>query len=353
MESKKDLKSLTRKELITWIKQKDYAGFRGKQIFNWIYNKGISNFKDILNLPDNLVHFLQKKCTINNLSLIEKKIAEDGTVKYLWKLSDDEIIESVYLPYPEDKRHSICISSQVGCAINCSFCATGMDGFTRNLTTGEIVDQILKIQKDISKKEFGKPAITNVVYMGMGEPLANLDNVLKSIKIVNDDNGINLGMRRITISTAGLVPEINYLASLKLQLGLAISLNAPENKLRNKIMPINQKYPLETLMKAARNFTVETGRRITFEYVIIKDVNDSIVLANKLSRLLSKLNCHLNLIPVNPVSRLNVKRPSPEKINIFKDVLEKNNINVTIREEKGVNIKAACGQLRSSHKRRD
>ncbi|MFW5998696.1 MAG: 23S rRNA (adenine(2503)-C(2))-methyltransferase RlmN [Halanaerobiaceae bacterium] len=352
MKQKTEIKSLSRKELINWVKENGFKGYRGKQIFNWIYNNGITDFKDMINLPESLIQFLQNNSKLNNLSLLEKKIAEDGTIKYLWKMSDDSTIESVYLPYYQNKRRSICISSQVGCKMNCSFCATGIDGFIRDLTTGEIIEQILKIQHDISEDSFGIPAITNIVYMGMGEPLANIDNVLKSIRIINDENGFNIGMRKITISTSGLVPEINYLASLKLQLGLAISLNAPEDKLRNEIMPINKKYPLSSLIDAARNYIEKTGRRITFEYVIIKNINDSLELAFKLKKLLKDINCHLNIIPVNPVPRLKIKRPSRGQIIKFKNIL-KDEINVTIREEKGVNIKAACGQLRYARNRRD
>lgn len=346
MKKKQDLKSLTRNELIDWFERNNWPGFRAKQVFNWIYNNGSRKFTEMSNLPEKLINKLNDRCYLSNLSLIKKLEAKDGTIKYLWQLEDGETIESVYLPYLDEGRHSVCISSQVGCNMGCKFCATGLDGLVRNLTSGEIIDQVLKIQEDISIDEFGKPRLTNIVFMGMGEPLANLNYVLKAINILNDENGLKIGKRRITVSTAGLVPGINRLAHENDQIGLAISLIAPNNKLRNQIMPINKKYSLKRLIGAVYNYINITGRRVTFEYVLIKDVNDSVDLALQLADLLQELLCHVNLIPLNPVQKIDFERPSESVINNFKSILERRGVSVTIRQEKGTNIEAACGQLR-------
>ena len=347
LKKKKELKSLTRNKLIDWFQKNNIQGFRAKQVFNWIYKNGVNSLVEMENLPSKLIDELTQTCHLMNLKLDNKKIATDGTLKYLWQLEDGETVESVYLPYEKEGRHSVCISTQIGCAMGCKFCATGTDGLIRDLTVAEIIDQILKIQHDISDKKFGNPHITNVVFMGMGEPLANLDAVLESIKIINDNNGLNIGMRKITVSTAGLVPGINILADKNLQLGLAISLNAPNDDLRNQIMPINKKYPLDNLMQAVRIYINKTNRRVTFEYVLMKGINDSKTHAYQLINLVKNLNCHINLIPVNPVSDLDIERPSSAQIEKFKSVLDKNKIQVSMRQEKGVYIKAACGQLRS------
>lgn len=245
-------------------------------------------------------------------------------------------------------RHSVCISTQLGCAMNCIFCATGKGGLVRNLTTGEIIDQVLEIQKDISSGEFGKPGITNVVLMGMGEPLANFDNVIKAVEILNDEKGFAIGIRRITVSSSGLVPGIRRLAELNLQLVLAVSLNAPNDLLRNTLMPINRKYPLDELLSAVKYYIKKTSRRVTFEYILIDNVNDSPEQAYELVSLLRGIKCHLNLIPLNPVRGVKYRRPAREKILLFRDIIEKNGIAVTIRQERGPDIEAACGQLRHS-----
>jgi 23S rRNA (adenine2503-C2)-methyltransferase len=344
---KQDLKSLTRIELINWFKNKNYPKYRAEQVFNWLYKNGVEDFNQMTNLPESLKTELTEKATVNsNLVLNEALSAADGTVKYLWNLSDTETVESVYLPFVEEGRHSVCISTQVGCAMDCKFCATGSGGFERNLTTGEIIDQVLYIQKNISRREFGLPRISNVVFMGMGEPLANFDAVLRAIDILNDPNGLDIGMRKITISTSGLVPQIRRLADLNLQLVLAVSLNAPNNFLRSSLMPINEKYPLEELVTAVKYYIDKTGRRITFEYILINDFNDSEELAYQMANLLHGLLCHVNLIPLNPVTEFDFKRPARKTINDFRDILESKGIETTIRQERGTNIQAACGQLR-------
>jgi len=344
---KQDLKSLNRNKLINWFKKEKYPGFRAEQVFNWIYKHGVDSFKNMNNLPEKLRSDLEKKTSVKSNLFLDKALhARDGTIKYLWNLSDCETVESVYLPFEEDNRHSVCISTQVGCAMNCKFCATGKGGLVRNLSTGEIIDQVLEIQKDISNDKFGEPRISNVVFMGMGEPLANFDKVLKAINILNDEKGLDIGIRKITVSTSGLVPEIRKLADLNLQLVLAVSLNAPNDLLRNSLMPINKKYPLVELFSAVRYYIENTNRRVTFEYILIDDVNDSPEQANELVGLLKGIKCHINLIPLNPVKGVKFKRPFRERTGHFRDIIEKNGIATTIRQERGVEIEAACGQLR-------
>lgn len=343
---KQDLMSLTRKELIKWFENKGFPGFRAKQVFNWIYKNGVKNFDQMKNIPDTLLNELKEKCTISNLILKNVQASTDSTIKYLWSLPDCETIESVFLPFA-DNRNSVCISTQVGCAMKCRFCATGLSGLTRNLSTGEIIDQVLEIQREISNEEFGKPRISNIVFMGMGEPLANLNSVIKAINIFNDNKGFDIGMRRITVSTSGLVPQIIELADLNIQIVLAISLNAPNDQLRNQLMPINKKYPLKQLLKSATYYTKKTNRRITFEYVLIKDINDSPVLAKETANLIKGILCHVNLIPLNPIKEFNFKMPTKRTVNNFRDILEKNGIETTVRQERGTDIDAACGQLRN------
>lgn len=344
---KQDLKSLSRKELKKWFQEKGYPAYRAEQIFNWIYRNGVEDFTAMKNIPAELRRELEEKAYVNsNLALEEARYAGDGTVKYLWKLEDGHFIESVYLPYPEEKRYSVCISSQVGCPMNCSFCATARGGLERNLTTGEIVDQVLGIQREISGEEYGLPGITNVVFMGMGEPLANLAAVLKAVEILNDEKGFNIGMRRITISTCGLVPEIRKLADMGLQLVLAVSLHAPNNQLRSKLMPINKKYPIKELLDAVEYYINKTGRRVSFEYILIDKVNDFPEQARELADLLQGILCHVNLIPLNPVREFAYERPADDSIDRFREILLDKGIECTVRQERGTGIEAACGQLR-------
>src|SRR6056297_79653 len=329
-----------------YLKENNIKSFRAEQVFNWIYKNGIFNLKNMKNLPGPLIEKLENLAKIEKLKLLGKSEAKDGTIKYLWKLNDDETIESVYLPYYKKGRHSVCISTQVGCNMGCSFCATGLEGLKRNLTTSEIIAQVLQIQKDISDEDFLDPAISNVVFMGMGEPMNNLDNVLDSVNLLNLDSTLNIGMRKMTISTVGVVPGIKELAVRNKQIGLAVSLNAPNDSLRSKIMPVNNKYPLKSLIDSVKEYIELTNRRVTFEYVMMDNVNDSPEYAYQLRRLISDILCHVNLIPVNPVSELDVYRPSLEKIEKFKKILTDGNIDTTIRQERGVEIEAACGQLK-------
>ena len=346
----KNILNYTQDELIKEFKEQSIQSFRAKQIFNWIYKNGVLDFKKMTNLPKELVEKINNKYNLNTLKLNKKLIAEDGTQKYLWKTKDNNLVESVFLPYEDENRYSICVSSQIGCSIGCKFCATGIDGLTRDLSTAEIIEQIIKIQIDISKKSFGNPKITNIVFMGMGEPFLNYENVMSAVKVLNDNNGLNIGMRKMTISTSGIVDKIIKLANENDQIGLAISLNAPNDKLRNNLMPINKKYNLDELFKAIDYYINKTNRRVTFEYVLIKGINDNEVHIQQLINLLKNKLVHVNLIPVNPVPELNIRRPKESIVDSFKKELDKANIPVSIRIEKGTNIMAACGQLRSSFK---
>lgn len=342
----KDLKALNRQEVISEFKKADYPSYRGEQIYNWLYQNGVSNTEEMKNIPKKMRSFIDQNYQITDLKEVKKNTAVDGTVKYLWELADGEKIEGVYLPFPESGRHSACISTQVGCGLGCSFCATGISGLKRNLTTAEIVDQVIKIQRDISGTNFAEPRLSNIVFMGMGEPLANFDNLMKAVEILNSNQGLNIGMRKMTISTAGLVPEIKKLAKVNDQIGLAVSLHAPNDRLRNKIMPINKKYNLNQLLKAVIEYIEQTGRRVTFEYVLMDSVNDSPELSVQLAELLRGINCHVNLIPANPVPELNIKRPVQKVIDSFYETLANNGIQVTLRKEMGSQIEAACGQLK-------
>lgn len=341
MKNKQDFKSLTRKELIKWFQQKNIPGFRAKQIFNWIYKNYARSFDQMLNLPEKLKEDLEQVSFMTEIELENKLVAADRTRKYLWMLEDKNIIESVFIPYQKEGRYSVCISSQVGCAMECIFCATGAMGIKRNLTTGEIVDQVLKMQEDVGQET----RISNIVFMGMGEPFNNTENVLRAINIFNDEQGLNIAQRKITVSTSGLIPGVLRLADEGLQVGLAISLNAPNNKLRNRIMPVNRKYPLEELLEAVKLYLQKTNRRVTFEYVLIRGVNDSLDLAYQTANLLRGLLCHVNLIPVNPVPELNIKRPTGRTVENFERILAEKGIQTTVRQERGTDISAACGQL--------
>ncbi|MCK8826906.1 23S rRNA (adenine(2503)-C(2))-methyltransferase RlmN [Natroniella acetigena] len=318
----------------------DQPSFRVKQLFNWIYNQKVAQVTEMKNLPKELRNKLQQVAKIEEFTVLNRQVSEDGTEKYLFKLADGEKIETVYLPN-QDGRKSLCISSQVGCAMGCNFCATGLQGLSRNLTAGEIVNQILMLER--LKEE----RISNVVLMGMGEPLANYAQVLKAIRLINHEAGLNIGSRKITLSTCGLAPEIKQLADEELQLTLAISLHAPTDQLRSQMMPINQRYPLKDLLAACDYYIKQTGRRVSFEYALVEGVNDSQDLARKLATLLSGVLAHVNLIPINPVQEFEYNKPHRKAIKMFKEQLEMKNIPVTVRVERGADIDAACGQLKA------
>ncbi len=332
-----DIKSLTIEELTTSITELGYPSFRAKQIFKWLHEKSVTTFGEMLNIPNNIKVKLADLYYIS-VAIVEKKQIScyDGTIKYLLKLYDGQYIESVLMKY--HFGYTICISTQVGCRMGCTFCATGQNGFNRNLTSGEMIAQIQSAQIDNDIR------ISNVVLMGMGEPLDNYDNVLKFFELLSAKDGLNIGMRHITLSTCGVVDKIYKLADKKLQITLSISLHAPTNELRKTTMPINNKYSIEELIKSCRHYIDETGRRISFEYAMIKGLNDSENDAKTLSSLLKGMMCHVNLIPVNETNGANYKKS--ENLKRFNAVLEKNGINSTIRRTLGSDIDASCGQLR-------
>ena len=312
--------------------------FRARQIHNWIYLKSVKSIDDMTDLSVKFREELKQAACVTDTKIKVKQVSSDGTIKYLLEFPDGECVETVLMRFDNRANLTACVSSQVGCAVNCSFCATGKRGFIRNLSYKEIIEQVLTIQRDTGLK------VTNVVFMGQGEPLLNLDNVLKAMKIFNEN--FQIGARRLTLSTSGIVPKINELANLDMQSTLAISLHAPNHEIRSKIMQIENKYPMPELKKALKNFFEKTGRRITIEYLLIKDLNDTLESAKQLVDYLRDIKCNINLIPYNPTEKNDYQKPSNNSIMRFKSLLEQSGKKVTVRLERGADIDAACGQLR-------
>ncbi len=312
--------------------------FRATQIIDWLYVKRVNSFKEMTNLSKELIKKLEENFCFDKIEIIKKQEDKDVS-KFLFKLSDNNLIEAVLMNH--DYGNSLCVSSQVGCNMGCKFCESGRLKKVRNLETSEMVLQILMIEKEIGKR------ISHVVVMGIGEPFDNYDNLVNFISIINLQKGINLGSRHITVSTCGIVPKIYEFMKLPYQVNLAISLHAPTNEIRNKIMPINKVYDLDTLMKAIKDYLKVSTRRVTFEYIMLADVNDSLDCARKLANLIRGMNAYVNLIPYNETENISFKRTEKKKILEFYDILKKEKINVTIRREFGGNIDAACGQLRA------
>ena len=333
-----DIKSMTLDELTEFVTENGFQKFRAKQIYDWLY-KNVTDFDNMRNIPADLKAFLKSSSYIS-VANIEKKLVSryDKTVKYLFSFNDGECVESVVMSYKHG--YSICISTQVGCKMGCTFCATGKSGFSRSLAPSEMLGQIEAAQRDLNIR------ISNIVLMGMGEPLDNFDNVVKFLRLVSSDNGLNIGMRHITLSTCGIVPKIYELAKEKLQITLALSLHAPNDEIRRQTMPIANRYTIGEIIQACKYYFDKTGRRITFEYSMIRGVNDKEEHAKELAGRLSGLNCHINLIPLNEVKERNCYRSTKEDIEKFKTILEKYRKTVTIRREMGSDIDAACGQLR-------
>ncbi len=334
-----DLRSLDIDELKEITVGLGAQKFRAKQIYDKLHRHAARDYDELNNLPKQLLSKLKEQYYISRCE-IEKKLCSkiDGTVKYLYRLTDGEYIESVVMQY----KHgwSICVSTQAGCAMGCRFCASTKNGRRRNLTAGEILDQIYEAERDLSIR------ISNIVLMGMGEPLDNFENVLKFLKMVSDENGINIGMRHISLSTCGLVDKIYKLADLNLQLTLSISLHAPTDEIRSSMMPINDRWNIDELLKACRHYIEKTGRRISFEYSVVAGVNDSDECALKLCDRLKGMLCHVNLIPINTIKESGFQRPDMKKIKHFESVLQSHGINTTIRRTLGADIAASCGQLR-------
>ena len=331
--------------------------YRARQLCKWVYQRLASSFNEMTDLPLDFRRRLAEEIKLHSLVSIQSVTGSDGTVKVLFKLADGNNIESALMYYGEGEgsRNTVCVSTQVGCAIGCSFCATGQQGFVRNLTPGEIIDQVLYFARYLREKENGNKnlenhkskRISNIVFMGMGEPLANYANLWQAIEMLNAPEGFGLGARNMVISTAGLVLQIKKLAKEILQVGLAVSLHAADNELRNRLVPINRKFPLEQLMPACREYSRLTGRRLTFEYVLLKGINDSTAQARALAELIKGIKCHVNLIPANETSDHTFRPPSYRVVIAFEDELKRHDINVTLRQRRGQDIDAGCGQLRS------
>ncbi len=334
-----DIKSQSLSELKKTMEGLSEKPFRAKQIYEWLHKKQADSFQEMTNLSVSLREKLERNCSVMSLKVVEVQTSKlDGTQKYLFALPDGNVVESVLMKY----RHgnSVCISSQVGCKMGCRFCASTIDGWTRNLLPSEMLDQVYKIQK------LSKERVSNVVVMGTGEPLDNYDNLLRFIHMLSDENGLHISQRNITVSTCGIVPRMYDLAEENLQITLAISLHASNQQKREELMPVAKKYSLEELMEACRNYFKKTGRRLTFEYSLVGGENDSQEDAEELAHLIKGLNCHINLIPVNPIKERSYVQSDKKVIANFQNKLEKYQINVTIRREMGSDIDGACGQLR-------
>lgn len=333
-----DLKDLTFEELEEFLVGMGERKFRAKQIFAWLH-RGVTSFDEMTDLSVALRKKLAEVSFVSTAEIERLLVSKiDGTRKYLFRLGDGNMVESVAMYY----KHgiSVCISCQVGCRMGCKFCASTIGGLVRSLTAGEILNQVLFVQKDIGER------ISNIVMMGIGEPMDNFDNVIKFLKNVNDEHGINIGYRHISLSTCGVVPNIERLMEYALPITLSISLHAPTDEIRSTIMPVNKAYPVDELLAVCRKYTKRTGRRISFEYSVINGVNDSEECAKILASKLKGMLCHVNLIPVNNVEENDFKKPSADKIRRFMSVIDKYNIPVTVRRELGSDISASCGQLR-------
>ena len=334
----KSIYDLTKKDLEEYFLSIGSKKFHADQLFDWLYIKRIKSLDEVTNIKKEILDDINNNFKMNDISIVSIEKDQDVN-KYLFELADKEHIEAVVMFH--DYGTSLCISSQVGCNMGCKFCESGRRKKVRNLEVYEMVMQIMMIEEDLNKR------ISHVVVMGIGEPFDNYDNLVKFFRIINDPKGISIGSRHITVSTCGIIPKIEEFSNLDMQINLAISLHAANDKLRNEIMPINKAYPLKDLMKAIKKYVEKTNRRITFEYILLKDVNDSEKCALELVELVKGINCYINLIPYNETNNIDFKRTNTIQIMRFYDILKKSRINVTIRREFGTNISAACGQLRS------
>ena len=333
-----DIKSMTQEEITDALRAMGEPAFRGKQVFSWLH-KGATDFAEMNNLSKPLREKLGKEFTITAPTVARKQVSRlDGTVKYLWELRDGNCIETVLMSYHHG--NTVCISSQVGCRMGCKFCASTIAGKVRDLTPSEMLDQVLFTQLDSGKD------ISNIVLMGIGEPLDNFDEVMRFLENITSPEGVNIGMRNISLSTCGLVPKIDQLAEKKLQLTLSISLHAPTNQIRSSMMPVNDAYPVEQLIQTVRRYQETTGRRVSFEYSMVRGVNDSDVCAKQLADLIRGMGAHVNLIPINPVDGSPYSATDAANVRRFQQKLESLGVNATVRRRLGSEISAACGQLR-------
>lgn len=339
-----DIKELTLPELEAILKTWGQMPFHARQVLSWIYKRGITDFDDMTDLSLELRRQLKENLYILSSYIKEKFSSSDGTQKFLIGLSDNNFIEAVIIP--AKGRVTGCISVQVGCKFSCRFCASGMLGFKRDLTIGEMLEEILYLRK------YSSGRLSHIVFMGIGEPLDNYDNVLRAIRIINAPYALSIGARRITVSTCGVIPAIKKLADEGLQIELSVSLHASDDKSRSYLMPINKQYPIKELIKACREYIRKTNRQITFEYILIKGLNSDLQNARNLSRILTGLKCKINIIPANTVREYGIEPPGKTEVLIFKDYLSEQGIAVTLRRARGEDIQAACGQLRLRHEKK-
>ncbi len=342
MQEKTHLKSLDWNELQDFTKQAGQKAFRSKQLYQWMHKQLVCSFDEMTNLSKDFREALKKDCILCSAKTVKQQISSDGTNKFLMELSDGNHIESVLMKYKHG--NSVCISTQAGCRMGCRFCASTVGGLIRSLQPSELLDQVYEIQRITGER------VSNVILMGIGEPLDNYENVMKFIRMLSDEHGLNISQRNITLSTCGLVKQMERLAEEALTITLAVSLHAPNDIIRREMMPVANQYPIQEIMESCRNYIRKTNRRVTFEYSMVEGKNDSPKEAGELSSLLKGMNCHVNLIPLNPVEGRLGQRSKRNHIEVFKKILEKNHINVTIRREMGRDIDAACGQLRNKQR---
>ena len=339
--NKRDVCDLSYKDLTVYLESIGEASFRASQVFKWIYQKGVQQFDQMSNLPFELRAQMNEDLAFFKPTVLHKNISSDGTMKVLFELHDKEKVETVLIP--TSTRATLCVSTQAGCKFGCAFCASGIGGFKRNLSCAEILFQVLYMKRIACERR-----LSHIVFMGVGEPLDNYDNLMKAIRTINSPKGMNIAARRITVSTCGLVPKIKKLAEEGLQVELAVSLHGFSNESRDVLMPVNKKYPINDLIAACREYNKSTKRQITFEYILIKDMTCSEKAAKELGRLLKGLLCKINLIPYNSVSEFDHEPPSRNRMFAFKNQLERSGVHATIRAPRGKDVSAACGQLRHS-----
>ncbi len=354
MNKKVDLRNFDQEQLVTYVESLGQPAFRGRQIMGWLYRPEITQFSQMTDLAKSFRKLLEERCYLSSFSNPALERSEDGCVKFGFRLDDGNVIESVLIPEPE--RNTLCISSQVGCGMKCSFCLTGTMGFIRNLLPSEIVNQVCAVRDFLSAEPksalIGPDQVTNIVFMGMGEPLNNMDNLLTSLNILTEHRGLNIAGRKITVSTCGIAPKLRRLGENS-TVNLAISLHAANDEVRNAIMPVNRRYPIKELIQACKDFPMPKRKRIMFEYILLKEINDSDRDAHQLARLLKEVPCKINLLPYNESPGLPFKSPSEDRVLKFQDILRKAHFSVFIRNSRGADISAACGQLASQEKNGD
>ena len=334
---------MTLEQLENFVKEQGQPKFRAGQLFQWLHGRQVDSFAEMTDQPKSFLSVLEQECTIERLAVQQCQISKDGTRKYLFSLPDGNCIETVWIQY--SYGNTVCVSTQVGCRMGCRFCASTQGGKVRDLTAGEIAGEIYAVMKDTGQR------VSHIVLMGIGEPLDNFENVLDFLSIISSPKGVNIGMRNISLSTCGLVPKIKELAQKKLQLTLSVSLHAPLNEMRSKMMPVNDAYPVEELIAACREYQNVTGRRISFEYSMVRGVNDSPQTAKKLAELIRGMGAHVNLIPINPVDGSPFTATDAAAVKRFQETLTKLGVNATVRRRLGTDISAACGQLRRNAKK--